>query len=323
MFAFYEFLSDLSSAKSTTEMTSLLKQHINETSLMWMIQKTIGVGNVFHLIPKNLDAFETTDLGKFGLNSPKALVEELIKERNTSFDPKRSISLYKSYIESDVATKAQKEMMKIIVSGDFFGMTASQINEVYGICIVPEFRNFGTTNFRKDFLDPESGYWQFKKENGGFISIVKFGDSVEIYSRQGKLYRIFDDIRVAFKNCPIDGVFQAQLYYLNEKGISDSKLFLSETAKKDQSINFKCDVFDYYPLTCLSGRSNGESFESRYGTAKMIIDSFVADGRISLSEMEDFNINKKPKDNYIVIDKTINFTKTKPKHFMLNEVKKK
>src|SRR5574344_998438 len=274
-----KIVEEFKNAKTNDEKIVLLKKYINNSYFIWLLQKTYGINNTYNLAnPDSIDPkiVETTEIIN-GISFPangdiklKTVVEMLLKDRKTNGGKTDLI-----IARFNAICSKKKQLLESIMNGTLFGISSDLINAVCGTYLIPEIKCFSTTDFREDF--------------------------VKDYSRQGKIYRIFDDIRSSFSSVPTDGMFQCQLYY-EENGIPDQKKFFSETAKKDQSTTFKCEVFDFVPLTCLSGSQEGEIFEERYKLARLLVENFISDNRISVADLKDFDSKKinLDKESYVI-----------------------
>lgn len=234
----------------------------------------------------------------------------MCRER-ASFGANSSL-IYTKYLKEH---PEQKKLIDGILSGNLYGLSADVINSVSTFTWIKSYQCMNPGNFREDFLRMSDRWMKFKKRSGSLVSVIRKGDVCEVLSRNGKPYRMFDELRKQFSSVPVDGMFQCQIYFLDENGEQSQKKFFSETAKKDQSTTFMCDVFDYVPLNCVD--CGGATYEERRKVAYTMVKLFICDQRVSMSDVTEFSTSEKLDGEWYVIDATKKFCDSKPKNFMI------
>lgn len=290
----------INASKSQEEALKILKKNSINSSLIWLLKVIYNPNFVVGPL-KKIEIDDSNGLDK-GIVFQE-VVDLLVKER-ISYGQDSDL-IYSLYINAHPAHSVLFDWMQ---SRSINGIKPSQINKIFGENVVCDLKVPNVVGFKNDMVCKGDKLVSFEKKNGSFISIVKYGRSIEVFSKNGNPYLIFDEIRKAFENVPFDGRFLAQLYYQDENGNSSIQQFLSETAKKQQSENFFCEVFDYVPLSIMNTYTHTSiidaedekfTFKVRNSTAKYIVDKFVNDKRIFNAKIESFD-QKSDKSCYIV-----------------------
>ena len=213
------------------------KEFASSSGFAWLLQVTYGQFQICPQLPAKLpDAEPLPEPMRF-----ETLIRKIQKLRQ-EFKDDEAVNLMASFLK----TYPEKESLLRQVTGKSFGPTISDLEKAIGKSIVIHYSIGTTAPYRSDFVFRHPEWSAFPKRKGGsFAAVVKMGSFIEVYSKSGNVYRIFDQIRREFTKITLDGIFEGQLWYENEAGQPDQTEFLRQTAKKSQSTTHFFEIFDY------------------------------------------------------------------------------
>lgn len=213
------------------------KEFASSSGFAWLLQVTYGQFQICPQLPSKLpDAEPLAEPMRF-----ETLIRRIQKLRQ-EFKDEEAVALMASFLK----TYPEKESLLRQVVGKSFGPTISDLEKAIGKSIVIHYSIGTTAPYRSDFVFRHPEWSAFAKRKGGSLAaVVKMGSFVEVYSKSGNVYRIFDQIRREFSKIALDGIFEGQLWYENEAGQPDQTEFLRQTAKKTQSTAHFFEIFDY------------------------------------------------------------------------------
>lgn len=213
------------------------KEFASSSSFAWLLQTTYGQFQICPQLPSKLpDAEPLSAPMKF-----ESLIRKIQKLRQ-EFKDEEAVKLMASFLK----TYPEKESLLRQVVNKSFGPTISDLEKAIGKSIVLHYSIRATASYRSDFVFRHPEWSAFPKRKGGsFVAVVKMGSFIEVYSKAGNVYRIFDQLRREFIKIPLDGIFEGQLWYENTEGQPDQIEFLRQTAKKEQSTTHFFEIFDY------------------------------------------------------------------------------
>ena len=264
-----EIYEEAKNLSTTEDRKAFLLKYSECTSFMVLLQYAFSplhsYENVKFLCKEDTDRTHTLNGKKFDNYGFMDVVKFLENDRATF--GLASDFIYSKFCHSNPDLQL---ILGGIINGNLFGFDRAAVNSLAPFPFLPEIASPSIVTFKPELLKKAGALSHFPKIPGGFVNVVKCGNFIEVYSKQGKMYRIFDDIRKAFKDVPVDGQFIGQLYYKNSDGEADMKAFFSETARKEQSKNFFLELFDFIPLADRQSRVHASlaEYSSRYLAAK-------------------------------------------------------
>lgn len=230
---------------SDEQKKDLIRYYKSDSGFMWLLQMSYSPFKVFAQLPKTFD--EPNKVSKNPIVTLRDAIEYLMTARNLNYSEKEiADGLYNFWHRT---SEDKRTMLKEIINKSLFNLNRDLINSAVGFDFIPAVQIPGYTRFKKEFFERHKKWNLIPWCDGSIVQIFKFGNCVEIFSKNGRPFRIFDKLRRAFFHVPFDGFFNTHLFYLNDAGEADQKIFFSKTAKKEQSDDFFARVFDYYPLS--------------------------------------------------------------------------
>ena len=295
------------------EKVNLIKEYKNHAGFMWMLQMAFSPFKVFAQSPKLLLENEIIQDKHYQLQNLKEAVEFMLEARNSNFSEEKINNVVSRFL---LQCPEQITLFTGIINKNLYGLNRNLINEAIGWELIPQIQIPNFTNFRPDFYNKHSEWYSFPKRAGAVVQILKYGKLIEVYAKSGNPFRIFDDIRNKFAKIPIDGFFNAQLFYLDESDTSNQKLFFSETSKKSQSTNYRLEVFDYaLPSTTIASFRTTETYQDRLTVLDFIFNKNNVGDNISMANVK--KVVELPGISNLLIASEVPYNRLKPKDFLL------
>jgi len=296
------------SSLSVKQKQDLIRHYKSDANFLWLLQMSYSPFKVFAQLPKIFD--EPKKSPKHAISTLRGAVEYLMMARNFNYsEAEITAELYDFWHR---ASEDNRKMLKDIIDKNLFGLNCDLINSAVGFNFIPSIQIPAYTRFKKEFFERHKKWNLISHCNGSIVQIFKFGNCVEVFSKNGRPFRIFDKLRYAFFHVPFDGFFNTQIFYLNDQGKEDQKIFFSKTAKKEQSDDFFARVFDYCPLNGSCSSSHSERME----ILRFIFNKFVDyDQRISVAPL--IKSKNECTSSVLCIADEMAYEDIKPKDFLL------
>jgi len=216
----FDIFEQIANTSSRTEKENILNQNHNNETLKKALESTYNPFKVYGIGPK---AFKKVAVPTTPFNDVFELLDYLIKN-NTGTDHDKF--LVNSFIQ--LQPKEHQEWYKRIILKDLkIGITEKTINKIWSN-LIPTFDVMLAHPFEKFFREVACEV----KVDGVRCICIKQGNSVNLFTRNGKRIEGFYDIAAEIKTIPLDNiVFDGEIIGENYTDTMN-KLFAKNSSKK-------------------------------------------------------------------------------------------
>lgn len=271
LYGLHKELASCSSSKKKLEILKTFKESQE------YIDKKSNLDKLFNFIYDKDITFGVTstkvcefskDIDVIGYTDPITILNDLSTRFITGDEALSSTKFYIESIETEIGEDAAN-MFKMILDKDFkCGVNVKTISKVFDIKRpFTEYVALSNKYFeREDKVDFDNEVWYWsRKLDGNRLILIKKGDDVKCYSRQGKEIKTLDVLRNIIKNVDGDFVLDGEVCIIDENGNENFQEIMKVITKKNYTIEHPVmKVFDILSEDEFYGREESLPFGMRW-----------------------------------------------------------
>jgi DNA ligase-1 len=292
LYKLHTSLAETSSMKSKLDILKRFKYSISDTAIPYYV-------NIFNYIYDNditfgitsekVDEFSKDTIPVHHYSNFTVLLDSLAARTLTGDTALATTKAFMSMLEEKYGEESAR-MFRMILDKDFeCGVNVKTMSKVFPVKLpFTEYVALSNKYFdREDKVDFENDVWMWsRKLDGNRLVLIKRGDDVKCFSRQGKEVRTLDVLRDTIRKVPGSFVLDGEVCIMDKDGNENFQEIMKVITRKNHTIEHPVmKVFDILTEDEFFGREVSPKFTVRYGKLKdFLSDNPEIAGNFSLVE---------------------------------------